>query len=97
MPIKKQSNSTEFAKSVYKVVKSIPKGKVLSYKEVAEKTGSPRAYRAVASLMKANYDPEIPCHRVIKNNGSLGDYNRGGGVAKQKILISEGWASAANS
>ena len=66
-----------FREKVLEVVKNIPKGKTLSYKEVAEKAGSPRAYRKVGSLMKGNHDSSIPCHRVIKSDGSLGGYNRG--------------------
>ena len=79
-----------FTKKVFAVVKNIPKGKVLTYREVAEKAGSPRAFRAVGSILKGNFDPSVPCHRVIKNDGTLGDYNRGGTSQKQKILTAEG-------
>ncbi len=68
----------------------IPKGKTLTYKEVARIAGSPNAYRAVGSILKTNYDSKIPCHRVVKSDGSLGNYNRGGNEAKMKILKSEG-------
>jgi len=78
-----------FREKVLQVVKNIPKGKTLSYKEVAEKAGSPKAYRKVGSLMKANYDESIPCHRVIKSDGSLGEYNRGTQL-KYKRLKEEG-------
>ncbi|NQV93378.1 MGMT family protein [Candidatus Kaiserbacteria bacterium] len=78
-----------FTEKVLEVVKSIPKGKTLSYKEVAEKAGSPKAYRKVGSLMKANYDATVPCHRVIKSDGSLGAYNRGADL-KYKKLKEEG-------
>jgi O6-methylguanine-DNA--protein-cysteine methyltransferase len=40
--------------------------------------------------MKANYDPEIPCHRVLRSDGKIGDYNRGGSTAKMKLLKEEG-------
>lgn len=77
---------------VEKVVKSIPKGKVMSYGEVAQRAGSPGAYRAVGTIMANNFDKSIPCHRVIKSDGSLGLYNRAGGTeAKRKILLSEGY------
>ncbi len=79
-----------FRDKVFAVVKKIPKGKVLTYKEVAKRVGSPRAFRAVGSILKTNFDPKIPCHRVVKSNGSLGNYNRGGTPAKRKILLSEG-------
>jgi O-6-methylguanine DNA methyltransferase len=79
-----------FRDRVRKVVKRIPKGKTLSYKQVAMKAGSPKAYRAVANIMSKNFDAEVPCHRVICDNGSLGGYNRGGTKAKQAILEKEG-------
>ncbi|MEX0652314.1 MAG: MGMT family protein [Candidatus Paceibacterota bacterium] len=78
-----------FTEKVLSIVKKIPKGETLSYKEVAELAGSPKAYRKVGSLMKANYDESIPCHRVIKSDGSLGEYNRGVDV-KYKKLKAEG-------
>ncbi len=79
-----------FKEKVLSVVKNIPKGKTLSYKEVAEKAGSPRAARAVGSIMKANYNTEIPCHRVIGSDGFIGEYNRGGKDTKYKKLKEEG-------
>lgn len=83
-------NKGSFSDNVREVVKNIPKGKVLTYKEVAIKAGSPGAFRAVASLMAKNYDLVIPCHRVIRSDGGLGGYNRGGIEQKRKMLISEG-------
>ncbi len=80
-----------FTEKVHAVVKKIPAGKVMTYQEVAKKAGSPKAYRAVASLMAKNYDLTIPCHRVIRSDGGLGGYNRGGIIAKRKILIAEGY------
>ncbi len=77
---------------VQKVVKSISKGKVMTYGAVAKAAGSSGAYRAVGSIMANNYDETIPCHRVIKSDGSLGNYNRPGGVeVKRKRLIAEGY------
>lgn len=61
--------------------------------EVAKRAGNRRAARAVGTIMKNNFDPAIPCHRVIRADGTLGDYNRGGSEAKRKILISEGYGS----
>ncbi len=66
-----------FREKVLHIVKKIPKGKTMSYKEVARKAGSPRAYRAVGNILNKNYDPQIPCHRVIRANGKIGGYNRG--------------------
>ncbi len=79
-----------FTEKVRDVVKNIPKGRVLTYREVARRAGNPKAARAVANVMAANYDPAVPCHRVIRTDGSLGGYNRGGVAAKQKILQAEG-------
>lgn len=66
-----------FTDKVREVVKKIPKGKVLTYKEVAKKAGSPNASRAVGSVLKKNYDPDVPCHRVVRSDGVAGEYNRG--------------------
>ncbi len=82
---------TTFTEAVHEVVKNIPKGSVLSYGEVAMRAGYPRAARAVASLMAKNYDPTIPCHRVVRSDGTPGDYNRGGVEAKRAILKKEGY------
>lgn len=79
---------SSFKERVLKVVASIPKGKTLSYKEVAEQAGSPRAYRAVGNILNSNYDQNIPCHRVIKSDGTTGGYNRGS-REKFKLLNSE--------
>lgn len=77
-----------FKLRVLGVVKKIPAGKTLSYKEVAKRVGNPNAYRAVGCVLNKNFDQSIPCHRVIKNDGSFGGYNKGA-LKKQKILIKE--------
>lgn len=79
-----------FTDKVRMLVKQIPKGKTMTYKEIAQKAGNPRAARAVARIMATNYDLAIPCHRVIRTDGTLGGYNRGGIKAKRAILQSEG-------
>lgn len=79
-----------FAQKVRDVVRKIPKGKSMTYKEVAAKAGNPKAARAVGAVMRTNYDPSIPCHRVVKSDGSLGSYNRGGTLRKRELLKSEG-------
>lgn len=73
-----------FGQKVLEVVRKIPKGKILTYKEVAKRAGSPKAYRAVGNILNKNYDPKIPCHRVIRSDGELGGYNRG---RKNKIKL----------
>ncbi len=81
--------ATDFSIRVYEVVRHIPRGKVMTYGEVARAAGSPGAARAVGTVLSQNYDPAIPCHRVIRSDGRLGHYNRG--VArKREILIEEG-------
>jgi len=80
-----------FADRVRDVVRAIPKGKVLTYGEVANRAGSVGAARAVGTIMANNYDPTVPCHRVIRNDGKIGNYNRGGSEAKRKLLEEEGY------
>ena len=79
-----------FTEKVYEVVKKIPKGKVLTYKEVASRAGNVKASRAVGNILNKNHDPKIPCHRVIRSDGGLGGYNRGPDK-KKRILKSEGY------
>ncbi len=69
------------------VVRRIPRGEVLSYKEVARRAGNARAARAVGSILHRNFNPRIPCHRVVRADGSLGGYNRG--IAKKRALLRE--------
>jgi O-6-methylguanine DNA methyltransferase len=73
-----------FQRKVFEVVKKIPRGRVLTYKEVAKLAGSPRAWRAVGNILNKNFDPKIPCHRVIRSNGRVGGYNQG---IKKKIAL----------
>jgi O-6-methylguanine DNA methyltransferase len=79
-----------FRIAVLNVVAKIPKGETLTYKEVAELAGNPGAARAVGAIMRTNFDPSIPCHRVIRSDGGMGGYNRGGGEVKIKKLRREG-------
>jgi O-6-methylguanine DNA methyltransferase len=76
---------TEFSNAVYAIVKRIPKGRTMTYKEVAKAAGRPKAYRAVGNILNKNYDPSIPCHRVVKSDGSLGGYNRGHKQKKDRL------------
>jgi methylated-DNA-[protein]-cysteine S-methyltransferase len=80
---------TPFAKKVYAVVAKIPKGKTMTYKQVATRAGKPNAARAVGTIMSHNYNPQIPCHRVVRSDGGMGGYNRGGSEQKKKILARE--------
>lgn len=87
----KRNHSFNFAKRVYAVVAKIPRGKTMSYKQVAAKAGNPRAARAVGTLMARNYDPKIPCHRVVRSDGKVGEYNRGGPSRKIELLLEEAY------
>ncbi|KKS16392.1 MAG: methylated-DNA-protein-cysteine methyltransferase [Parcubacteria group bacterium GW2011_GWB1_41_6] len=67
-----------FKQKVYEIVSQIPKGKVMSYKEVAKKAGRPKAYRAVGNILNKNPDiKKVPCHRVIRSDGKIGGYAKG--------------------
>lgn len=79
-----------FKEKVYKFTQKIPRGKVATYKSIATAVGLPRASRGVAVALSKNFDPKIPCHRVVRSDGSLSGYNRGGMVQKTKLLRSEG-------
>lgn len=86
-----------FTQKVLNVVRKIPKGKTMTYGEVAKRAGSPGASRAVGSIMKNNFLPDVPCHRVVPAGTkgktltvkNVGHYNRGGPEAKLKILLAE--------
>lgn len=80
---------TGFREKVLAVVRKIPKGKSMTYKEVARKAGNAKAARAVGAIMRSNHNPEIPCHRVVHSDGTLGGYNRGGTQKKFALLRSE--------
>jgi O-6-methylguanine DNA methyltransferase len=81
---------TPFMRKVFDVVRKIPRGQMMTYAGVATKAGYPGASRAVGTALSKNYDPAIPCHRVIGSDGKIGQYNRGGPNAKRKILKKEG-------
>ena len=83
---------TKFQLKIWNFLKKIPKGSVKTYSQVASAIGKPRAIRAVANAIGKNPSPiKIPCHRVIKSNGSLGGYSAKGGIKmKRKLLKKEG-------
>jgi methylated-DNA-[protein]-cysteine S-methyltransferase len=66
-----------FKEHVYKIVSQIPKGSVLTYRQVALKAGRSNAYRAVGNILNKNFDSKIPYHRVIRSDGKLGGHNLG--------------------
>ncbi len=78
---------TKFQLKVWNYLKSIPKGTVKTYKQVAIAIKSPKSARAVANACGKNpYAPKIPCHRVIRSDGGLGGYSGRGGI-KTKLLL----------
>lgn len=80
---------THFQTKVYELLKQIPKGKVTTYKIIAEKLGI-KAYRAVGLACAKNpFAPKVPCHRVVASDGSLGGYS-GGLKKKTSLLVKEG-------
>ena len=79
---------TKFQKKVWNYLKTIPKGQVKTYKEVSSAIKKPRAIRAVANAVASNPFPIIiPCHRVIRSDGSLGGYSGKGGIKTKKYLL----------
>ena len=90
--MKMKLKGTDFQIKVWKYLLKIPKGKVKTHKQVAIAIKSPFSARAVGNAVGKNpYAPKIPCHRVIKSDGSLGGYSGKGGVkTKKKLLKNEG-------
>ena len=79
---------TKFQIKVWNFLKTIKKGSVLSYSDVAKGIKKPKAVRAVANAIGKNpYAPKIPCHRVIRSDGSLGGYSGKGGIKKKRLLL----------
>ena len=77
---------------VWNYLKKIPRGTIKSYMQVAKAVGKPNAVRAIANAIGKNpYPPQIPCHRVIRSDGSIGGYSGKGGIkTKRKLLKKEG-------
>ena len=83
---------TEFQIEVWKELSKIPKGEVRTYKQIAKSIGKPKSSRAVANACAKNpYPIVIPCHRVIRSDGTIGGYSgQGGGKLKKELLKKEG-------
>ena len=83
---------TVFQIKVWNYLKKIPRGKVITYLDLAKAIKIPKAVRAVANAVGKNpYPPKIPCHRVIRSDGKLGGYSAPGGIkTKKKLLKMEG-------
>lgn len=88
--ISKNKGLTDFEKKVLKAVSGIPRGQVRSYGWVSRAIGRPRSARAVGNALNKNpYAPSVPCHRVVKSDGSIGGY-AGGVATKRRLLSAEG-------
>lgn len=74
----------KFAEKVYRVVRKIPRGGVLTYQEIARLVGKPKAYRAVGNVLNKNTNLDIPCHRVVKSDGDIGGFRYG---RRKKIAL----------
>jgi len=87
----KMKDYTPFQQAVWRACMAIPAGQTRSYKWIAEKIGKPGAMRAVGSALGKNpFAPVVPCHRVIKSDGTMGGFSAPGGVkAKLKLLKKE--------
>ena len=87
------SEGTAFQQKVWNEIDKIPRGEVVTYSQIAENIGHPKAARAVANACGANPNPiVVPCHRVIRSDGELGGYSGPGGIKqKQKLLENEGY------
>jgi O-6-methylguanine DNA methyltransferase len=83
-------NALPFKEKVYYAVSKIPRGETMTYKEVAQKIGHPRACRTVGNTLNKNSNPKIPCHRVIQSDGRIGGYRKGSQI-KEKLLKKEGF------
>lgn len=81
-----------FNQQVWELCRKIPKGKVTTYKELGKALGKGQVYRAVGNALKRNpYAPEVPCHRVVSSDGSLGGYcGKMNSLKKRKMLEEEG-------
>ena len=92
MKLNRPSNNdfrgTKFQKKVWNYLKTIRKGTVKSYRQVAIGINRPKSARAVANAVGKNpFAPKIPCHRVIRSDGSLGGYSGKGGFKTKKLLL----------
>ncbi len=91
--LKKMRRYSEFQTKVWMACAAIPKGQVRTYSWIANQIGQPKAVRAVGKALGQNpFAPIIPCHRVIKSDGTLGGYSGLGGLkTKRRLLKKEGF------
>jgi len=78
---------TNFQQKVFRIVRKIPRGKILTYSQVAQKLGNKKLARAVGNALNKNCDKTVPCYRVVRGDGRVGGFNRG---SKKKIELLKG-------
>lgn len=81
---------TDFERAVYRATLAIPKGETRTYAQIAAAIGRPRAVRAVGNALNRNpFAPDVPCHRVVRSDGSIGGFALGA-ARKKRLLRGEG-------
>ena len=81
-------DGTDFQVSVWNELLKIPRGKTKTYKEIAIAIGKPNSSRAVANACaQYPFAPAVPCHRVVRSDGSLGGYSADGGMERKRELL----------
>ena len=86
--LKKMKEYTPFQRAVWLACMRIPRGQTRSYKWIAEQIGKPGAVRAVGSALGKNpFAPAVPCHRVVKSDGTLGGFSAPGGLKAKLALL----------
>ena len=84
------AQGTPFQQKVWAALRTIPRGEVRTYTDIAVQIGHPSSARAVANACGKNpYAPEVPCHRVIRSDGSIGGYSAEGGSEKKRAMLRE--------
>tara|TARA_B100000683_G_scaffold257761_1_gene279600 strand:- start:3416 stop:3715 length:300 start_codon:yes stop_codon:yes gene_type:complete len=84
------AQGTSFQRKVWAALRTIPRGEVRTYTDIAIQIGHPSSARAVANACGKNpYAPEVPCHRVIRSDGSIGGYSAEGGSEKKRAMLRE--------
>ena len=82
------AQGTPFQQKVWAALRTIPRGEVRTYTDIAVQIGHPSSARAVANACGKNpYAPEVPCHRVIRSDGSIGGYSAEGGSEKKRAML----------
>ena len=86
--ILKEHELSEFQIKVLLTTVKVPSGSTITYKQLAQRAGYPNAYRAVGTALKKNpLAPTIPCHRVVRSDGSPGNYSAPGGTRKKAAML----------